>query len=223
MSIEPGALHVVATPIGNIDDLSERARTVLAGVDIVAAEDTRHTGRLLQRLGIRARLVSLHEHNEPERVPELIGRLRAGDSVALVSDAGTPSVSDPGFPLVAAAHAEAIRVVPIPGPSAALAALAAAGPATDRFVFEGFLPAKAQARRRRLESLRGEPRTLILYESAQRIAATLADLVAIFGGDRSATLARELTKTFETVRRAPRASRAEWGPATRTSAAARSC
>lgn len=210
MSIEAGALHVVATPIGNIADLSARAREVLARVDVVAAEDTRHTGRMLKRLGIRAPLVSLHEHNEPDRVPQLIRRLLAGESVALVSDAGTPSLSDPGFPLVAAAHAEGIRVVPIPGPSAAVAALAASGQATDRFVFEGFLPARDRARRKRLETLRDETRTLVLYESAHRIEATLADLAEIFGAERSATLARELTKTFETVRRAPLAPLAEW-------------
>ncbi|MDX1610391.1 MAG: 16S rRNA (cytidine(1402)-2'-O)-methyltransferase [Halofilum sp. (in: g-proteobacteria)] len=210
MSIEPGALHVVATPIGNIDDLGVRAREVLAAVDLVAAEDTRHTGRLLQRLGIRPRLVSLHEHNESERVPQLIERLRAGESVALVSDAGTPSVSDPGFPLVAAAHAAGLRVIPVPGPSAILAALAASGQATDRFVFEGFLPPKRPARRKRLQALRAEPRTLVLYESAHRLAATLDDLAAVFGDQRSATLARELTKRFETIRLAPLRTLADW-------------
>lgn len=201
MSIEPGALYVVATPIGNIDDLGDRARSVLAGVDVVAAEDTRHTGRLLQHLGVEARLLSLHEHNERQRIPRLIERMKRGESVALVSDAGTPTVSDPGFPLVTAAHEHGLRVIPIPGASAVLAALAAAGQATDRFVFEGFLPAKAQARRARLQSLATDPRTLILYESAQRIDGTLADLERVFGGDRSATLCRELTKSFETIRR----------------------
>lgn len=210
MSIEAGALYVVATPIGNIDDLGPRARAVLAGVQLVAAEDTRHSGRLLQRLGIEQQLLSLHEHNERERIPRLIERLRAGDSVALVSDAGTPTVSDPGFPLVAAAHDAGLRVIPIPGASAIVAALAASGQPTDRFVFEGFLPAKAGPRRRRLEALGTETRTLVLYESAQRIEDTLAELVAVFGGERSATLARELTKAFETVRRAPLAELSAW-------------
>lgn len=210
MSIEPGALHVVATPIGNIDDLGDRARETLAAVDLVAAEDTRHTGRMLKRLGISARLLSLHEHNESERIPGLIERLRNGGTVALVSDAGTPLVSDPGYQLVSAAHAEGIRVVPIPGPSALLAALAASGQATDRFVFEGFLPPKPQARRKRLQALRDEPRTLVLYESSHHVEATLADLVDIFGGDRSATFARELTKAFETVRRDTLGALGEW-------------
>lgn len=210
MSIEPGALHVVATPIGNIDDLGARAREVLATVDLVAAEDTRHTGRMLKRLGIDARLLSLHEHNESGRIPGLIERLREGGTVALVSDAGTPLVSDPGYQLVSAAHAEGIRVVSIPGPSALLAALAASGQATDRFVFEGFLPAKAQARRKRLQALRGDPRTLVLYVSSHHVEATLADLAEIFDRERSATFARELTKTFETVRRDSLGMLAEW-------------
>jgi len=210
VSIEPGALYVVATPIGNMDDMSERARAVLAGVDVIAAEDTRHTGRLLQRLGIERSLLSLHEHNERERVPQLIDRLRQDVSVALVSDAGTPTMSDPGFPLVSAAHDAGLRVVPIPGASAILAALAASGQATDRFVFEGFLPSKPRARRNALKALAGEPRTLVFYESAHRIDGTLTDLEGAFGGERSATLCRELTKSFETVRRAPLAQLAAW-------------
>jgi 16S rRNA (cytidine1402-2'-O)-methyltransferase len=210
VSIEPGALYVVATPIGNMDDLSDRARAVLAGVDVIAAEDTRHTGRLLQRLGIERTLVSLHEHNERERVPQLIERLRGDESVALVSDAGTPTISDPGFPLVSAAHDEGLRVIPIPGASAILAALAASGQATDRFVFEGFLPSKSQARRNALKALASEPRTLVFYESSHRIGGTLADLEQAFGADRSATLCRELTKSFETVRRAPLSELAAW-------------
>lgn len=210
MSIEPGALYIVATPIGNIDDLGARAREILATVELVAAEDTRHTGRMLKRLGVNVRLLSLHEHNESERIPGLIERLRAGGTVALVSDAGTPLVSDPGYQLVSAAHVEGIRVVPIPGPSALLAALAVSGQPTDRFVFEGFLPPKPQARRKRLQALRDEPRTLVLYVSSHHVEATLTDLVEIFGGERSATFARELTKTFETVRRDSLAALAEW-------------
>lgn len=210
MSIEPGALYVVATPIGHRDDLSPRARAVLAGVTLVAAEDTRHTGRLLAAFGIDVPLVSLHEHNERARIPGLLARLRAGSSVALVSDAGTPGISDPGYPLVVAAHESGIAVVAVPGPSAVATALSVAGQPTDRFVFEGFLPARAKARRARLEALAHEPRTLVLYESAHRVAASLADLVAAFGGERPATLARELTKAFETVRRATLAELAEW-------------
>lgn len=200
-SAPAGALYVVATPIGNRADLSERARRVLAEADRVAAEDTRHTGRLLDSWGIRARLVSLHEHNEEQRVPGLIERLGGGEVIALVSDAGTPGVSDPGYRLVVAAHEAGVRVIPIPGPSAVLAALATAGQPTDRFVFEGFLPARAGARRQRLDRLAHEPRTLVLYESGHRIVAALRDLVAAFGGERPATLARELTKAHETVRR----------------------
>ena len=205
-----GCLYVVATPIGNLADLSERARTVLATADAVAAEDTRYTGRLLATFDCRAELVSLHEHNEQARVPVLVGRLQAGESVALVSDAGTPGVSDPGYRLVVAAHEAGCRVVPIPGASAAVAALSAAGQPTDRFVFEGFLPARAKARRERLKALATEARTLVLYESSHRIVAALADLAAGFGPQRPATLARELTKAFETVRRATLGELAAW-------------
>lgn len=210
MSIELGALHVVATPIGNRDDLTARARAVLAGVDVVAAEDTRHTGRLLKALGIDATLVSLHEHNEAQRIPALLERLRAGAAVALVSDAGTPGISDPGYPLVTAAHEAGLRVIPIPGPSAVLAALSTAGQPTDRFVFEGFLPGRGKARRERLEALAGETRTLVLLESGHRIAASLRDMAAVLGGGRCATFARELTKAYETLRRARLEELAEW-------------
>lgn len=201
MSIEPGALYVVATPIGHRDDLSPRARAVLAAVDLVAAEDTRHTGQLLAAMGIDARLTPLHEHNETERAAELVRRLQAGEALALVSDAGTPGLSDPGFPLVVAAHEAGVRVIPVPGPSAAIAALTVSGQPTDRFAFEGFLPARAGARRARLRQLAGETRTLIFHESCHRIGDALADLVEAFGPNRPATLARELTKAFETVRR----------------------
>jgi len=209
-TVRPGCLYVVATPIGNRADLGARARAILAQVDVVAAEDTRHTGRLLSALGIEARLLSLHEHNERERLPGLIERLRAGESVALVSDAGTPGLSDPGYPLVAAAHDAGVRVVPVPGPSAVLAALVASGLATDRFVFEGFLPAKPKGRRDRLRALASEPRTLVLYESAHRIGDSLRDLASAFGPERPATLARELTKAWETIRRATLGDLAAW-------------
>ncbi|WP_070987592.1 16S rRNA (cytidine(1402)-2'-O)-methyltransferase [Halofilum ochraceum] len=205
-----GILYVVATPIGNLADLSERARTLLATADVIAAEDTRHTGRLLATFDSRAELVSLHEHNEQARVPSLVARLQAGASIALVSDAGTPGVSDPGYRFVVAAHEADCRVVPIPGASAVIAALSAAGQPTDRFVFEGFLPSRASARRERLKTLAREERTLVLYESSHRIGAALADLSAVFGAQRPATLARELTKAYETVYRATLGDLAAW-------------
>ncbi len=195
----PGTLHVVATPIGNLGDLSPRARQVLADVAAICAEDTRHTRQLLAHAGIERPLVPLHEHNEDAQAERLVARLLAGDSLALVSDAGTPLVSDPGFRLVRAARAAGVKVSPVPGPCAFIAALSVAGLPSDRFVFEGFLPAKASARRERLAALAAEPRTLAFYESSHRIADTLADMRDAFGADRPAVLARELTKLFETV------------------------
>lgn len=197
----PGTLFVVATPIGNRGDLTDRARETLAGVDLIAAEDTRHTGQLLAQLGIRTPLLALHEHNEAARAEELIARLRQGARIALVSDAGTPLISDPGFRLVAMAAAAGVAVVPIPGACAAVAALSVAGLPTDRFVFEGFLPARAGARRTRLSALAAEARTLVFYEAPHRISETLADLAVAFGAGRDAVLARELTKLHETVYR----------------------
>lgn len=197
----PGVLYVVATPIGNMGDISARAREILANASVVAAEDTRHSGRLLRELGIERPLVSLHEHNERARVAELVARLRAGESLALVSDAGTPLLSDPGFLLVAAAVEAGVTVTPVPGPSAAIAALSAAGLPCDRFCFEGFLPARAAARRQRLAALAAEPRTLVLYEAPHRIAQCLEDLVSACGGGRRACIAREITKRFETFYR----------------------
>jgi 16S rRNA (cytidine1402-2'-O)-methyltransferase len=194
-----GTLHVVATPIGNLRDLSPRALDTLKSVAAVCAEDTRHTRQLLAHYGIERPLLALHEHNEDEVASKLVARLLGGDSLALVSDAGTPLVSDPGFRLVRAARAAGVRVSPLPGPCAFIAALSVAGLPSDRFVFEGFLPAKAGARRERLAQLVAEPRTLVFYESAHRIDAALEDFAAAFGGDRRAVLARELTKLFETV------------------------
>ncbi|MFC7302357.1 16S rRNA (cytidine(1402)-2'-O)-methyltransferase [Cognatiluteimonas weifangensis] len=194
-----GTLHVVATPIGNLDDLSPRAQQTLRTVAAICAEDTRHTRQLLAHYGIQTPLLALHEHNEGEVADRLVARLQAGESLALVSDAGTPLVSDPGFRLVRAARAAGVRVSPLPGPCAFIAALSVAGLPSDRFVFEGFLPARAAARRERLLQLASEPRTLAFYESAHRIQDTLADLVAAFGAERPAVLARELTKLFETV------------------------
>lgn len=193
------ALHVVATPIGNLGDLSPRAQQVLREVAAVCAEDTRRSGQLLAHFGIGTPLLALHEHNEQQLAERLVARLLGGEALALVSDAGTPLVSDPGYRLVRAARAAGVRVSPVPGPSALVAALSVAGLPSDRFTFEGFLPAKASARRERLAALAGEPRTLVFYESSHRIEESLADLRAAFGGDRPAVLARELTKLFETV------------------------
>jgi len=197
----PGILFVVATPIGNRGDLSARAYEQLATADLVAAEDTRHTGAFLAQLGIARPLLSLHEHNETERIDALLSRLREGARIALVSDAGTPLISDPGFRLVAAVAAAGFALVPIPGPCAAVAALSAAGLPTDRFVFEGFLPTRGAKRRARLESLAGETRTLVFYEAPHRLAEALEDLAEAFGADRPAVVARELTKLHESFYR----------------------
>jgi 16S rRNA (cytidine1402-2'-O)-methyltransferase len=195
----PGTLHVVATPIGNLGDLSPRALDTLRTVAAICAEDTRHTRQLLSHFGLERPLLALHQHNEDAQAAQLVARLLAGDSLALVSDAGTPLVSDPGFRLVSAARAAGVRVSPVPGACAAIAALSVAGLPSDRFVFEGFLPAKTTARRERLSRLAGETRTLMFYESAHRIEETLADMAAVLGGGRRAVVARELTKLFETV------------------------
>ncbi|TAL75244.1 MAG: 16S rRNA (cytidine(1402)-2'-O)-methyltransferase [Rhodanobacter sp.] len=208
-AVPPGCLWVVATPIGHRDDLSARAIATLRAVAVIAAEDTRHSRPLLMHHGIDTPLVALHEYNEREAVAALVRRLGEGESVALISDAGTPLVSDPGFRLVRAARAAGIRCAPIPGACAAIAALSVAGLPSDRFVFEGFLPPKSAARRARLQALAGEPRTLIFYESSHRIAESLADLRDVFGGEREAVLARELTKVFETVLGEPLAALAE--------------
>lgn len=194
-----GTLHVVATPIGNLGDLSPRALDILKSVAAICAEDTRHTRQLLAHFGVERPLLALHQHNEDAQTAQLVARLQGGDSLALVSDAGTPLVSDPGFRVVRAARAAGIRVSPVPGACAAIAALSVAGMPSDRFVFEGFLPAKASARRERLTGLVGEPRTLLFYESAHRIDEALDDMAAVFGGERRAVIARELTKLFETV------------------------
>ena len=198
-SVQPDCLWVVATPIGHREDFSARAIETLRAVGVILAEDTRHSRPLLLHHGIDTPLLALHEHNERDAVAAIVRRLLAGESVALISDAGTPLISDPGFRLVRAARAEGIRCSPVPGACAAIAALSVAGLPSDRFVFEGFLPAKAAARRSRLQELAGDGRTVILYESSHRVAESLADMRDIFGGDREAVLARELTKMFETV------------------------
>ena len=209
------ALYVVATPIGNLEDISRRALDTLAAVDLVAAEDTRRSGQLLAHFGIQQRLVAYHEHSDPALTGRLAGRVLAGERVALISDAGTPLVSDPGYRLVRAVQDGGGRVVPLPGPSAALAALSVAGLPSDRFAFEGFLPAKAAQRQRRIAELAHADCTLIFYEAPHRLLATLSDLVAGLGAGREAVLARELTKRFETVRRAPLAALRDWVAADR--------
>jgi 16S rRNA (cytidine1402-2'-O)-methyltransferase len=199
-SVEAGVLYVVATPIGNLADVSQRALDVLAAVNIIAAEDTRHSGRLLQQYQINTKILALHDHNERDRAPDVVARLAQGKSVALISDAGTPLISDPGYHLVRLAREQGFRVVPVPGASAMLAALSAAGLPSDRFGFEGFLPSKGAARKKRLETMAAESRTLIFYEAPHRILDTLADMAEVFGTERHVVIARELTKTFETIR-----------------------
>lgn len=201
MGNSKGRLDVVATPIGNLSDLSPRAQEALAGAAVIAAEDTRHTRTLLQSIGVSRPLVSLHAHNESSRVPELLARLAAGENVALVSDAGTPLLSDPGYELVSEAARAGHEVRAIPGPSAITAALAIAGLPTDRFCFEGFLPARSAERRSRLAEVASESRTLVFFEAPHRIEESLADLAAIFGTERRAAVARELTKAHETTYR----------------------
>ncbi len=196
-----GRLEVVATPIGNLGDLAPRARAALMAADLIAAEDTRRTGALLAAIGVSGTLISLHEHNETSRIESLVRELEAGKVIALVSDAGTPLLSDPGYSLVRAAAAAGIDIRAIPGASALTAALSIAGLPTDRFVFEGFLPARTGERRTALARLAAEPRTLVFFEAPHRIAATLADLTQLFGAQRRAVVARELTKLHETVYR----------------------
>ena len=189
---------MVGTPIGNLDDLSPRATRTLAHVDVVAAEDTRHSGRLLSHLGIQRRMIALHDHNEKDRAAGILAELKAGRDVALISDAGTPLISDPGYVLVRDARAAGYRVSPIPGPCALVVALSAAGLPTDRFLYVGFLPAKRSGRRASLEPLASEPATLVFYESPHRILESVRDIAEVLGEDREMVLGREITKTFET-------------------------
>lgn len=205
-----GTLFVVATPIGNLDDITARALRVLREVSLIAAEDTRHSVRLLQHFGIETPLAACHEHNERDQGGRFLARLQAGDDVALISDAGTPLISDPGYHLVRQARAAGIAVVPVPGACALIAALSSAGLPSDRFIFEGFLPAKATARRGRLDDVKEEPRTLIFYEAPHRVLESLEDMRDVLGGDRPAVLARELTKTFETLKGAPLDELCRW-------------
>jgi 16S rRNA (cytidine1402-2'-O)-methyltransferase len=196
-----GILYVVGTPIGNLGDLSPRAREILGEADIIAAEDTRRTGGLLSRIGVQARVIAYHEHNETQATAELLGELESGRSIALVSDAGTPLISDPGWRLVAAAAAAGCEIRSVPGPSALLAGLCVSGLPTDRFVFEGFLPRRQGQRRKRLQSLAAEARTLVFFEAVHRLPEALAALIEAFGAERRAAISRELTKLHEqTVR-----------------------
>lgn len=201
--IQPSTLYIVATPIGNLGDITLRAIDTLKQVALVAAEDTRHSGILLQHLGIQAKLYPLHDHNEQQKATQLIAKLQSGLSIALISDAGTPLINDPGYHLVKACHENNIKVVPIPGACAAIAALCTSGLPTDRFCYEGFLPAKSKARVEYLNSLLEEPRTLVFYESTHRIMDSLQDIVSVFGPEKLIVLAKELTKSWETIIRRP--------------------
>jgi 16S rRNA (cytidine1402-2'-O)-methyltransferase len=205
-----GKLYVVATPIGNLGDISSRALAVLAQADLVAAEDTRTTGHLLAHHGIAAKLLALHEHNEMQRAPDLVAQMLAGKTIALVSDAGTPGISDPGALLVARARQAGIAVCPIPGANAAIAALSAAGLNSPHFLFYGFLPVKAAARRSALELLRELPCALVFYEAPHRVTGCIADLAATLGAEREIVVARELTKLFETIHRCPLGEAGDW-------------
>jgi len=209
----PGTLYLVGTPIGNVEDLSPRAKRILAEVDLIAAEDTRHTQGLLARFSIQRPLVSYHDHNKERRTPDLVGKLRDGASVAIVSDAGSPGISDPAFTLVRAAVDAGVPVVPIPGASSALCALEVSGLPTDRFAFEGFLPRRAARRRARIEELRRDPRTLIFFESPHRLRESLRDLAEAWG-ERPASISCELTKKFEETRRGTLHSLLEWAEST---------
>lgn len=200
-STSTGTLYVVATPIGNLDDFSPRACRVLASVDLIAAEDTRRTRGLLSKFDVKTPTISCHDHNEARQAPRILERLQRGESVALVSDAGTPLLSDPGLLVVRAAHDAGVPVVSVPGPSALAAALSVAGESTGRFIFEGFLPRRPGPRRRRLERLAGEAATVVLFESVHRIRETMTELQAQFGSGRRASLVRELTKLHERVHR----------------------
>ena len=210
MSNESGVLYVVATPIGNLGDISERARDVLNHADLIAAEDTRHSKKLLSHLGISTPMQAYHDHNERSSAPKLLHYLEQGKSIALISDAGTPLINDPGFQLLKLAHQQDIKVVPVPGPCALVSALSVAGLRADGFVFDGFLPDKQQARIKRLQSLSTETRTLVFYETPHRIQACLNDCLQVFGAERQVCLAREISKYYETIRKDRLAELVNW-------------
>jgi 16S rRNA (cytidine1402-2'-O)-methyltransferase len=210
VSNQSGVLFVVATPIGNLEDMTERGRRVLAEVDVIAAEDTRHSRKLLTHFGLDTPMCAYHQHNEHKVAAGIIEQIEQGKNVAMISDAGTPLINDPGYQLLKLAHQHKIKVVPIPGPSALIAALSVAGLATDSFIFEGFLPDKQVARRKHMQALIGEPRTLVFYEAPHRILAFMRDSVAIFGEQRQACVARELSKIYETVKNDSLGQLLEW-------------
>ncbi len=210
MDNSTGILYIVATPIGNLQDITQRALETLTQVDLIAAEDTRHSGLLLSHYGIKKPFFALHDHNEQQKADLLVEKLKQGRHIALISDAGTPLISDPGFHLVRKCRQAEIKVVPLPGACAAITALCASGIASDRFCFEGFLPAKSKARRDKLQNLAKEDRTLIFYESTHRILETLADAETVFGAERYIVLAREITKTWETIRGDTVANLRQW-------------
>lgn len=207
---QSGILYIVATPIGHLEDITQRALNTFASVDLIAAEDTRHSGLLLSHYGIKKPFFALHDHNEQQQAVVLVEKLQQGQHIALISDAGTPLISDPGFHLVRHCRQAGVKIVPIPGACAAITALCSSGIASDRFCFEGFLPAKSKARCDKLHALLEEPRTLIFYESTHRILDTLADMQSVFGGERYVVMARELTKTWETIHGAPLEELREW-------------
>ena len=209
-AVTTSTLYIVPTPIGNLGDITQRALDVLSNVDLIAAEDTRHTGLLLQHFAINARLFALHDHNEQQKADQLISKLQQGLSIALVSDAGTPLINDPGYHLVTQCRKNGIKVVPLPGACAAITALSAAGLPSDRFCYEGFLPAKTKSRQDCLRDLAQEPRTLIFYESTHRLLDSLADMVTVWGEARYVVLARELTKTWETIQGMPVGELLNW-------------
>ncbi len=208
--VDVSTLYIVPTPIGNLGDITQRALEILQQVDIIAAEDTRHTGRLLSHFGITTRTFALHDHNEQQKADMLIEKLASGQSIALVSDAGTPLISDPGYHLVTRCRQAGVKVVPLPGPCAVITALSASGLPSDRFSFEGFLPPKSKGRRDKFTEIAADPRTLIFYESPHRIMDTLDDMLSVLGEARQVVLARELTKTYETIHGAPLGELIEW-------------
>ncbi len=210
MSIIKGALYIVATPIGNLGDLSPRAKSVLENVDLIVAEDTRHSKPMLNQFGIETKIHAYHDHNERKQTPVLIQQLQDGASIALISDAGTPLICDPGYHLVLAAHAAELQVIPIPGSSALISALSAAGLSSEKFIFEGYLPARKIARQQRLQLLKDETRTLVFYEVPHRIFASMEATITCFGGQRQAVIAKEITKLHEKIRRGTLAELMRW-------------
>ena len=210
MSIIKGTLYIVATPIGNLEDLSPRAKTVLENVDLIVAEDTRHSKPMLNQFGIETKVRAYHDHNERSQTPMLIEQLQAGMSIALISDAGTPLICDPGYHLLLAAHAEKLKVVPVPGPSALISALSVAGFSSEKFIFEGYLSTRQTARQQRMQQLKNETRTLVFYEAPHRILASIEDAIICYGGERQAVIAKEITKRHENIQRGTLAGLLDW-------------